>query len=237
MTTQEIINARTNAKALSSLAGATMENCIEGAISRSYAMKGYSLSDEVAAEIRIAVRELSPRVMMRWPFLTPGEIVLAFEAGVCGDYGTDKRLNVANYIAWLNAYVRSDERREAIESMTRKVQTKPEYLLPASDIEQRNNTAIVKGLRQAWASFKLTGELGVSTNIWAGTMADWLLKTGKMNPTKETFSRAAMKHKKPSQDIADIIKEGVSNADMATKRELLEMYFKNLIDRNVEFTL
>lgn len=218
MTTQEIIAARA-AKNVASLDTATRASALEGTLKKLYAMKGYSLAD-AEAEVGIAVQELNTRLVIRWPYLTMGEVLLALEAGICGEYTSDKRLSVANYITWLNAYAKSDERREAMETLSRQ-KPKPKGLLSKANIQAMNERAIVDGVKKAWQSFQETGEIGITADGWAAAMCEWLMFKGKLNPSPQTLAEVSRKY----------------TNEWGKKRALLEMYFRSLKQRGVILTL
>lgn len=221
-----------------------------GAVQKMYFLRGFTVADGVEDEIKKAADYLTGEVMNRWWFLTAGELMLALEAGCCGEYGQDKRFCIANYMSWINTFCKSDERRDAMKGRpkTQAPRVHPSELLPPEEASKRSDRLRRAAVLKAWEDYKEIGMLNrdvILLDGWAARLTDYLIEKGKLKPTNETIRTAVGRTRTRSgalicdmkEAFNKILADGLKAADWACKRELLSMYFENLKTRGVELQL
>ena len=249
MTTYEIKAARVGVP-VGTLTIKDRSDALDGILKRIYALKGFTVADNVQPEIDIAVRELEDKLAHRWTGFTIGEVALALESGVSGFFGADNRLTIANYFSWLTKYERCDERREAIGELAKQNKASrvvdPQQLLPPEEQAARNERAGREAALREWEAFKRYGRLDIFLDGYAAMICDYLMRKGKLNATEATIRQAYRQAKtrrtdKQTNSIGDVIKTfnpttapASELLDFATKRELLSMYYDSLRRRGVE---
>jgi len=252
MTTYEVKAARVGVP-VGMLTMKDRSDALDGILKRIYALKGFTVADNVQPEIDIAVRELEDKLAHRWTSFTMGEVALALESGVSGFFGADNRLTIANYFSWLTKYERSDERSDAIYELAKlKKATRvvdPQRLLPPEEQAARNERAGREAALCEWERFKKCGRLDICIDGYAAMIYDYLTRKGKLNATEATISQAYRQAKtrhtdKQTYRIGDVIKTfnpatapASELLDWATKRELLSMYYESLRRRGVELQI
>jgi len=255
MTKNEILAAMNSPK-FGSLPMKDKEDSIDGVLKYLYSLRGYTVADGVQPEIDAAVRVLEDRIAHRFQHLTVDEIRLALEMGVTGYWTKDKRLTIANYLDWLSKYNTSPERAEAVdERMNRHkslTQSQAAALLPAEDIERKNEEAGRSAALKEFERFKQCGRLDICVQGYGAMIYDYLLKRGCLNPS-DALIREAYKRSKnhmrggvqPRQRrIGDVIAdfnperaEASQLLDWSTKCELLTMYYSTLQARGMSLQL
>lgn len=230
---------------------------LDGFLKRLYSMKGYTVADNVQAEVDLAVRELEDRLVHRYAHLTLGEVWLALDYGIQGEYGKDTRLTVQNYLQWIATYSKRAERQEAIEELNRirgkEFARKAMPVISAEEQARRNERACKEQLRREWQRFKETGELDMITGGCAEVLCDYLVQKGKLNARPETMDLAAKRgraryFRKRSNlfhrygmmlgiDERDDSKREQICIEKQTKHELLAMHFESLRARGAELVL
>lgn len=243
ITTNEIIGARMGVQAFGSLSRDQRRAALDGVLKRLYALKGYSIAEYTQGEIDAQVEEVAKTLEAKWRHLTVGEVWIALQAGVCREYGQDNRLCVSNYIAWLNAYSKSPERREALIEMGQASRT-PAPRLSGGEIALMNERACRQGALESWENYKKRRDLGINLDGWAACVCDYLVRKGKINPTAQTLEQVARdtrKSPKANKSIGrlldDLFDKGVNAMDYAGKRGLLESYYASLLTRGAELTI
>lgn len=238
MTKEEIMNARNGAKPLGQFARQDRKEAIDGVLKGIYAMMGFIAEPQEVEEI---VTGILDRISTRFQHLTVGELVLAWEAGVSGEYGKERRICIANLLSWLSSYVESDVRKDALTQII-KTQRTEARMLSQGDIEARNREACLRMARTQWQHYKATGSLEAS--LLAGTAAaicDYLVSAGKLRASDATQAEAISRAKEQRklrgipESLGRIGTQG--ELDSMAKRELLAMYYGSLVARGVELTV
>lgn len=241
ITVEEIKGALRGAKQFRDLEASVRLQALDGILKRAYALKGYVVEASTQSEVTVSAEELERKISQRWPFLTLGEVMLALEAGVCGDYPGETRLAIANYIRWLGAYVASPERRTALEEAMaeKRRETRPEHILPAATRETLNARANREGALKAFRSFKESGDMGITLDGRAASIYDYLSDLGKIKVTPETWAEAQRRASVSAgrKTFASLVSSGPAGADWSAKRYLLGRYFESLVNRGVDLQL
>lgn len=255
MTTNEILAAM-NGPRFGQLPMQDKADVIDGILKYLYSLRGYTVADNVQPEIDAAVNVLEDRLSYRWPHLTAGEIKLALELGVTGYFTKDKRLTIANYLDWISKYNTSPERADAVDAkMNRQrslTQSQAAALLPAEDIERKNEEAGRSAALKEFERFKQCGRLDICVQGYGAMIYDYLLKRGCLNPS-DALIREAYKRSKNhmrggvqsrQRRIGDVIAdfnperaEASQLLDWSTKCELLTMYYSTLQARGMSLQL
>lgn len=233
MTTYEIQGARLMGS-IASMEAKDRRDALDGILKNIYALKGFTVADKVQPEIDEAVARLEDKVVQRWPGMTIGEVNIALEAGVCGELGgNDRRLTIANYFGWLNAYVASPERRDAMNVISRR--TAPASAqLEERPVGDRNDDAGRAGANALWDAYKRTGRVETVTLGYPAMVYDWLHARGKVKPTDETVREA---ERQAARLRMDTWRAATGALDYATKTVLLEKYFHSLRSRGAELNI
>ena len=237
MTAQEIRDARTGLP-LGSLNLAERSDVIYEALRRAYYLRGL---EPDKGELDLAVEELEYKAAHTYPFLTAAEFRLVLEAGVSGDFGGDKRMTVANYFAWLGAYVASEIRKGVVSDQVRTMPSVPSTPpLSYQETIERNEAAGRNGALRLFDEVRRTGTFDVAVAGYAAMVYDYLVKRGKMNPKPDTV-RAAFRHAKEHPRSTAFYDAGTASTrdllDFQTKQELLLLYFRNLAARGGALSL
>ncbi len=251
MTTNEIKNARGGIQ-VNRLDAKDRADALDGVVKRIYAMKGLSVEKQVQPEIDLTVKELERRLLESYPTMTLGEVSIALEAGITGEYGKDVRLTIANCLVWLRTYYWSDDRKDAIRELEedRKREKRAERLLEAPDDASHERETCAEIMKQ-WRFYREHKCLDITHNGFAAMMYDHLVRKGKLRATEATILKAhqaAQSHNRAKStetgQIGALINEVTKDTtspdkllDYATKRELLQMYFDSLIARGAVLNL
>ena len=246
MTTNEIKQAR-GGIAVNRLDAQDLMDGLDGVVKRIYAMKG--LSTDVKGEIDLICREVGHRLLESYPTITLGEVSLALEAGITGEYGKDTRFTIANGLVWLRTYYWSDDRKDAIRELNeeQKREKRASRLLAPQD----NTEAFHGEIMKQWRYYREHKCLDIRFDGFAGAMYDHLVKMGKLRASEATIQKAKAMSKSQDADkssemaqigtlIENVAKESASandRLDYATKRILLTMYFDSLIARGAALRL
>ena len=251
MTTNEIKRARGGIQ-VNHLDAKDRADALDGVIKRIYALKGLSVEKQVQPEIDLTVAELTKRLLESYPTMTLGEVSIALEAGITGEYGKDVRLTIANCLVWLRTYYWSDDRKDAIRELEeeRKRERRAANLLEAPDDESRDR-AFCSEIMKQWRFYRENKRLDILFDGFAAEMYDHLVKKGKLRATEATIRKAHQNAQSHNRDkgaetwqigaLIDKLTEDTTSAnsllDYATKRELLTMYFDSLIARGAVLNL
>ena len=251
MTTNEIKRARGGIQ-VNRLEAKDRTDALDGVIKRIYALKGLSVEKQVQPEIDLTVAELTKRLLESYPTMTLGEVSIALEAGITGEYGKDVRLTIANCLVWLRTYYWSDDRKDAIRELEeeRKRERRAANLLEAPDDESRDR-AFCSEIMKQWRFYRENKRLDILFDGFAAKMYDHLVKKGKLRATEATIRKAHQNAQSHNRDkgaetgqigaLINKVTEDTASAngllDYATKRELLTMYFDSLIARGAVLNL
>ncbi len=225
---------------------------LDGTVKRIYALKGLSVEASVQPEVDLTCRELGRRLLESYPTMTLGEVSLALEAGITGEYGKDVRLTIANCLVWLRTYYWSDDRKDAIRELNeeQKRESRASRLLEAQTDADKDKAFRGEIMKQ-WRFYRENGHLDIRFDGFAGAMYDHLVKIGKLRASEATVQKAkAMSESQTSANapktaqigtlIENAAKESTSldnGLNCATKRILLTMYFDSLIARGAVLRL
>ncbi len=257
MTTEEIINAMNSGMRFGSLQIQDKRDALDGILKYLYAIRGYTVADNIQPEIDAAVGVLEDRIAHRFPHLTIDEIRLALEVGVTGYWTKDKRMVIANYIDWLSKYSSSPERADAVEQRLKAqktlTQSQAAALLPAEDIARKNEEAARSAALREYERFCQCGHLDFFLQGYGAMIYDYLLKKGKLNPNEELIRKAYARSKNHLRGGVPVrgtrrIDETLSTftpesatpeqlLDWSTKCELLSMYYSTLKARGMVLQL
>ena len=258
MTKNEILAAM-NAPKFGSLSMNDKQDALDGVLKYLYSLRGYTVADGVQPEIDAAVHVLEDRCAHRFPHLTVDEIRLALEMGVTGYWTKDKRMTIANYLDWLAKYNTSAERAEAVDDKLNRQKTltanQAAALLPAEDIERKNDEAGRNAALKEFERFKQCGRLDICVQGYGAMIYDYLLKRGCLNPSdaliREAYKRSknhlpggVPQRRNRLQTIGDTIASFNPDRassdqllDWSTKCELLTMYYSTLHARGMQLQL
>lgn len=237
ITKDDIKIARKGAKSLGELDAQDRHDALEGILKRTYALKGYSVEGPIVQEVEAILTETEPRISSRHSRLTLGEVALAWEAGVCGDFGADTRITIATLIAWTSKYSQLEERKEAIEELYQ--ESRPSHLLPARDIEARNRDACRRWALSQWEHYKQHDDLEKDLlDGFAVKIYEYLESLHKVNPSEETQRAARLRAEKRLKEKGKVNALRLEVATQnAYKAELLRMYYGSLKARGVELRI
>lgn len=239
VTKQEIIAAR-SAAPIGTLEPKFTMQALDGILKIIYGMKGLTVADGMQKEVDAIIGPIHDKLRTRYQFFTLGEVSIALEAGVCGEWNTDKRICIASILSWLAAYQKYDIRQEAIQEINKGVHRKiapASALLPAADVARMNEDACIRGIKAAWAAFKEKGDMDIIFDGYAANLCDYLINRGKLKARDETVREAWERSRRRVIRNGGIAEAFNDRMDYAAKRELLTMYFGSLKQRNVELQI
>lgn len=212
---------------------------------RTMMVKLYELTGvKVPPEETLTASSMSLATTMkeRFPILTKDEVWIALENGALGEYPGDRKISVANMVSWANAYGHSYDRKVALEMAARIAGTSGDAKsMTDEEVAEANKNAMIRGARMEWNMYKMYGKLNILLDGYAAAICDYLMEIGKMKPTEQTIrdawkaSRSTLAQRRGELSSKLLMEE--FRMDYATKRELLERYFRSLDDRKAELYL
>lgn len=231
----EIVNAIITAETcFGKMNLADRKSGLKAALERIYSLKGLEPTN-----VDYIVDEAEYKIAHAWPMLTIGEIQIALEAGVQGEFkkvGTV--ISAATCIGWLNEFYNSEERKAAREKIhyQKSLLSRDEDL---KEIHRKNQEFEREGPQAAYEEYLKDGRSIVVVG-YAAALYDALMKHGKINPTPQTRAKAeqaarATMTRTSGHGFAALAQTG-KNApvfEAYVKQELLYSYFENLKQRNV----
>lgn len=253
MTQNEILDALEGPR-FGSLPMTDKTDAIDGILKYLYALRGYTVADNIQAEIDTATSMLEYKLSHSFAHLTVAEIKLALEQGIIGYFTKDKRLTIANYLEWLTKYSTSQERAEAVEARVARQkqlsQSQAGALLPEADLARLNEDAGRRSALREFDNFCKSGKLDFVCQGYGAMIYDFLIQRGCFNPNDATI-RAAYKRSKNHlrggvrtrgilQQLGSVIVDfnperamAAQLLDYSTKCELLAMFFSTLKARKM----
>lgn len=209
---------------------------IRDALHRAYLLRGLEPPED---ELDIPVQEIENKINYTYPGLAVDELPLAFEAGVSGDFGGERKMVVANYFYWLASYVNSSVRQDVLRDEARRPSSDYEgYRLSSDEINRRNAQAERNGALRLYNEVRLTGEMDVLLSGYAAMVYDGLVRRGKINPTPETLAEAKKRAQLRSRrNIFDRALTPEGDIAYEVKQELLLMYFRHLASNNIDLKI
>lgn len=246
ITEAEIRVARRGAKTLGQQSPGELADSLYLAVRSSLALSGYTVADDLDGNTADITEKISVKVRTRFPGLTAGEVSIALESGVTGEWGRDMRPTPANCLRWLEAYAQTDQRKAVMAALSRTGGPRPEDLLTPEQKERMNARARRESAMRAWEDYKREGRLDIVTNGFAAMVCDHLMREGVLKPTPEAVEQAyrASRLRKARHSgfgsIAEMFRtvgraqdtDGMMDWDC--KRELLSMYFGHLLAKGAE---
>lgn len=249
ITEAEIRVARTGAKTLGQMSPGELKDALHMAARSMLALSGWTVADDLEAGAEKLEDAISAKVRMRYAGLTVGEVCIALESGVSGEWGRDCRPTAANCLKWLEAYVQTEARKAALLTLSRRRGPRPEDLMTPRMKEELNARARRESCLRAWEDYKAAGRLDTVTNGYAAMVCDHLMRTGLLKPTEEAVRQAyrssrlrkaqAMRCGSVAEMFRQVGKARDTDGmmDWDCKRELLSMYFAHLRAKGAELRL
>lgn len=206
--------------------------------------------DPAANRQRIALSAdvLRDKVAERFPYLTIGEVKLALESGVYGEFGKDTILTPANLVNWVIAFTKLPERAEALkdkQSSDRIEARKTSSLLPPAEKAERDEAFRKNQPLVAWEEFKRDPFYWDIFAIGYGhALYEALRSSGKMQQVKnetleEAKRRATIRYNRvhnESDPFAKVVNDAQALGHYV-ETELVKLYFRSLYDRGQELTI
>lgn len=246
MLTSGEIRAAMNGNSIGCLTGADRRSACD-AIARSVlGFSGVTIADGIEELIPPISASINSKVLTRYPYLRDREIELALQAGTAGEWGISRRVNPANVVSWIEAYVKCDARMSALKQIQGCFKSKKaEDLIPVEEKARLNREARITSARQAWEDFKRCGHLDIVLDGFAAMVCDYLIEIKRMKPSQKSIDTAFRKsRKRAAQNRRDVFASIGRNPedighpmDWETKRELLEMFFQHLKSQNEELNI
>lgn len=240
MTSQEILNAASG-PAIGTFPELEQVQMLEAIIKSLYLLQHLD-AERDEKRVKMAASLLQSKIMERCSYLTLGEIRLALESGVYGEFGKDTFLTPANFVKWITAFTALPERAEAIrEKMKndRAEEKKYRNLLPPADKAARDEVFRKKAPLAAWEEFKRDPFYYEIYAIGYGhALYEALRSSGKMlqvtdQTLEEAKRRATIRYNRVHNE-SDPFAKVVNDAqvfDHYVETELVKLYFRSLYDR------
>lgn len=158
MTRYEIIEARKTAR-LRDMHYSERKEAVRGVVFRLYGLKGEDPRGHLDLVDRCAA-ELEERCAKAFPTCTLGEVKLAMDAGIRGEWGKNTNIYPANLLSWLQSYATSPERREAVKEQeaAEAVERERSEMYPSAEETARRNDEFRKnGPERAYRNYLRNG--------------------------------------------------------------------------------
>ncbi len=249
ITEAEIKVARRGSKTLGQQSPGELTGSLHIAVRSALALSGYTVADDLDGNAADITEKISAKVRTRFPGLTAGEVSIALESGVTGEWGRDTRPTPANCLRWLETYAQTDQRKAVIASLSRTRGPRAEDLLIPEQKDRMNARARRESALRAWEDYKHEGHLDIVTNGFAAMVCDHLMREGILKPTPEAVEqayRASRLRKARSSgygSIAEMFRtvgkaqDADGMMDWDCKRELLSMFFGHLLAKGGDLRL
>ena len=246
MTSQEILNAASG-PAIGTFPELEQVQMLEAIIKSLYLLQHLD-AERDEKRVKMAASLLQSKIMERCSYLTLGEIRLALESGVYGEFGKDTFLTPANFIKWVTAFTALPERAEAIrEKMKndRAEEKKYRNLLPPADKAARDEAFRKTAPLAAWEEFKRDPFYYEIYAIGYGhALYEALRSSGKMlQVTEQTLEeakrRATIRYNRvhnESDPFAKVVNDTQALGHYV-ETELVKLYFRSLYDRGQNLTI
>lgn len=198
--------------------------------------------------IALSADVLRDKVVERFPYLTIGEVKLALESGVYGEFGKDTILTPANLVNWVIAFTKLPERAEALkdkQSKDRIEARKTSNLLPPADKAARDEAFRKTAPLAAWEEFKRDPFYYEIYAIGYGhALYEALRSSGKMlqvtdQTLEEAKRRATIRYNRvhnESDPFAKVVNDAQALGHYV-ETELVKLYFRSLYDRGQNLTI
>jgi hypothetical protein len=162
---QELIRAKINHPAISSMGDYELEVSLKNIVMVSYAEMG--LKDSVDTQTATFLRQTLMKDFKRIPFCnaTVQEIELFISRGLRGEYGTFKGqlnvINVQNIHHWVRSGLTSKDRELAMKEFNKKLQEQETVQLT----EEQKFEILKAGARKRFLDYKEGGNLGIGAYV------------------------------------------------------------------------
>lgn len=246
MTSQEILNAASG-PAIGTFPELEQVQMLEAIIKSLYLLQHLD-AERDEQRVKMAATLLQSKITERCSYLTLGEIRLALESGVYGEFGKDNFLTPANFVKWITAFIALPERAEAIrEKMKndRAEEKKYRNLLPPADKAARDEAFRKTAPLAAWEEFKRDPFYYEIYAIGYGhALYEALRSSGKMQQvTPQTLDeakrRATIRYNRvhnESDPFAKVVNDAQALGHYV-ETELVKLYFRSLYDRGQNLTI
>lgn len=246
MTSQEILNAA-NGPAIGTFPELEQVQMLEAIIKSLYLLQHLD-AERDEKRVKMSAALLQSKITERCSYLTLGEIRLALESGVYGEFGKDTFLTPANFVKWVTAFTALPERAEAIrEKMKndRAEEKKYRNLLPPADKAARDEAFRKTAPLAAWEEFKRDPFYYEIYAIGYGhAIYEALRSSGKMQQVtdktlEEAKRRATIRYNRvhnESDPFAKVVNDA-QTLEHYVETELVKLYFRSLYDRGQNLTI
>lgn len=237
----EMIEAAKTPSVLSMTQRAAAE-AVRIVVHKAYELKGV---EPLEKDVEVSVVDILGEVAGRYRAMTTGEIALALKYGIAENFGKDTRPTSGNFLLWMERYMSSPDRAEAINAAQYAARKEQERLEDNYEERERKRAAFVQDApRREWEKYKELGRLDITIDGYAAAVYDALVERGKLNATEPTKAKAreiaqaqlrqeAQRRKGISSAIAAGLEFG-HGEDYRTKKVLLGWYFENLRKRGID---
>jgi len=154
MTRYEIIEARKTAR-LRDMNYKERKEAVRGVVFRLYGLKGEDPRGHLDLVDRCA-SELEERCAKAFPTCTLGEVKLAMDSGIRGEWGKNTNIYPANLLSWLQSYATSPERKEAVKEQEKaeaRERERAELYTPPEEVDRRNEEFAKNGPERAYRNY------------------------------------------------------------------------------------
>jgi len=236
MVSKREIQAARKAAKLGSMKESEIYTHILGATTSAYMLKGMTIADGLEESSRQLADSIRHKIESRYRHLTSDELALAFDYGVTGEFGGDKRMTPSTALFWLSQYDQHPMRKEVIGEENLPTSRKKES---ASDINDPTagmsfvekmayNEKVMDGACiRVWNEYVHNGcKLDIYLEGFADCVYRHLLKRGKFTPNPKTEAEAWRRSR--MNVTPDKRGDFPGKMDWAAEREYIQMYFDHL---------
>ena len=241
MTSQEILNAASG-PAIGTFPELEQVQMLEAIIKSLYLLQHLD-AERDEKRVKMAATLLQSKIMERCSYLTLGEIRLALESGVYGEFGKDTFLTPANFVKWITAFIALPGRAETKND--RAEDKKYRNLLPPADKAARDEAFRKTAPLAAWEEFKRDPFYYEIYAIGYGhALYEALRSSGKMlqvtdQTLEEAKRRATIRYNRvhnESDPFAKVVNDAQALGHYV-ETELVKLYFRSLYDRGQNLTI
>lgn len=211
---------------------------IRVAVTRAYELRG--VQPPANSDLQFIINEVEKKIAAMYPHMTGQELTILTEQGVAGELTRDTKPTASAIFGWMSAYITSDARKDALRSYQRNLHWHGDQHGPDPDeVAELNRQAEVRALNTLWQEFRALGRFADDhLDGYIAMACDGLLKRNIIKVTEENWRQArelAEKDVRRTLGSSWVDRSLPYNPVFKTKRVMLAMCFRGLINANYDF--